>query len=51
MNDLYVGVPVKLGADGVEQIIEFELTKQEQSQLENSAQAVEELIEVMKNAS
>ena len=51
LNDLYVGVPVKLGADGVEQIIEFELTKQEQSQLENSAQAVEELIEVMKNAS
>lgn len=51
LNDLYVGVPVKLGANGVEQIIEFELTKQEQSQLENSAKAVEELIEVMKNAS
>lgn len=51
LNDLYVGVPVKLGADGVEEVIEFELTKQEQSQLENSAKAVEELIEVMKNAS
>ncbi|MEE2884312.1 MAG: malate dehydrogenase [Chloroflexota bacterium] len=51
LNDLYVGVPVKLGADGVEEVIEFELTKQEQSQLENSAKAVEELIEIMKNAS
>ncbi len=44
---LFVGVPVKLGANGVEQIIEIELTQDEQAQLQKSAQAVKELVDVM----
>jgi malate dehydrogenase len=47
IQGLFVGVPVKLGANGVEQIIEIELTQNEQSQLQKSAQAVKELIDVM----
>ena len=47
IHGLFVGVPVKLGAKGVEQIIEIELTQDEQSQLQKSAQAVKELIDVM----
>lgn len=47
IHGLFVGVPVKLGAKGVEQIIEIELTQDEQSQLQKSAQAVQELIDVM----
>ena len=50
LNDLFVGVPVKLGASGVEQVIEFDLTVEESSALKRSAAAVEELLEVMKNA-
>ena len=47
IHGLFVGVPVKLGAKGVEQIIEIELTQDEQAQLQKSAQAVKELIDVM----
>ncbi len=47
IHGLFVGVPVKLGAKGVEQIIEIELTQDEQSQLQKSAQAVKELVDVM----
>jgi malate dehydrogenase len=47
IHGLFVGVPVKLGARGVEQIIEIELTDDEQSQLKKSAQAVKELVDVM----
>lgn len=51
IEGLYVGVPVRLGASGVEEVIEFELTDDEQAELENSAEAVSELVEVMANAS
>ena len=47
IQGLFVGVPVKLGAQGLEQIIEIELTPDEQSLLQKSAQAVKELIDVM----
>ena len=47
IHGLFVGVPVKLGARGFEQIIEIELTEDEQSQLKNSAQAVKELVDAM----
>ncbi len=47
IDGLFVGVPVKLGARGLEQIIEIELTQDEQSLLQKSAQAVKELVEVM----
>lgn len=47
IRDLFVGVPVKLGAKGVEQIVEIRLTDQEQALLQKSADAVKELVEVM----
>lgn len=50
INDLYVGVPAKLGASGVEQIIELDLSEEEQGQLAKSAGAVRELVEVLNRA-
>ena len=47
INGLFVGVPVKLGANGVEQIIQIKLTPDEQVQLERSAGAVKELVAVI----
>lgn len=47
INDLYVGVPVKLGAGGIEQILEIKLTAAEQAALENSAAAVQGLVDAM----
>jgi malate dehydrogenase len=49
-NDLYVGVPVKLGRNGIEQIIEITLTQEEAAALQNSANAVQELFEKLKTA-
>ncbi|MES0445153.1 MAG: malate dehydrogenase [Desulfobacterales bacterium] len=48
INDLFVGVPVKLGANGIEEIIEITLTKEEKAALEKSADAVRELKELLK---
>ena len=42
-NDLFIGVPVKLGRAGIEEIIEIKLTDDEQAALNKSAAAVEEL--------
>jgi len=42
-QDLFIGVPVKLGASGIEEIIEIKLTDDEQAALKKSAAAVEEL--------
>ena len=50
ISGLYVGVPVKLGSAGVEEIIEINLSESEQSALEASAAAVQELVEIMDNA-
>ncbi len=47
INGLYVGVPVKLGAGGVEEIVEFDLTAGEHAALCRSADSVRELVEVM----
>src|SRR4029079_9813744 len=47
LNNLFVGVPVKLGASGVEQIIEIKLTAEEQAALNKSAGAVRELVDVI----
>ncbi len=44
-HDLVLGVPVKLGSDGAEAIIEYALTPEEKTALETSAQAVRELCE------
>ena len=48
IRDLFVGVPVKLGARGVEQIIEIKLTADEDAALKKSAGAVKELVDVIK---
>ena len=48
INGIYVGVPIKLGANGVEEIIEIDLTDDESAQLKSSAAGVQELIDVMK---
>ena len=48
-NDLFIGVPVKLGAGGVEDIIQIELTDAEKTALDKSAAAVEELKGTLKN--
>jgi len=48
-KDLFIGVPVKLGAGGVEDIIEIDLTADEKTALDKSAAAVEELKGVLKN--
>ncbi|MBD86612.1 MAG: malate dehydrogenase [Gammaproteobacteria bacterium] len=50
INGIYMGVPVVLGANGVEKVIELGLTSEEQSLLNNSAEAVRELVDVMANA-
>jgi len=48
IRDLYVGVPVKLGAKGLEKIIEIKLTAEENAALQKSAAAVKELVEIIK---
>ncbi len=47
INGLFVGVPVKLGAKGIEQIIEIKLTPEEKAGLDKSAAAVKELCGVI----
>ncbi len=48
IDGLYVGVPVKLGARGIEKIYELKLTDDETAALKNSADAVEELVKVLR---
>jgi len=48
INGLFVGVPVKLGSRGIEQIYEVKLTSGEQAMLKKSADAVQELVDVLK---
>ena len=47
-KDLFIGVPVKLGSKGVEQIIEIKLTDDEKAALAKSAKAVQELKDILK---
>jgi malate dehydrogenase len=47
ITDLYVGVPIKLGAAGVEQIIQLKLTDAESAALHKSSGTVKELVEAM----
>ncbi|HEX7124329.1 MAG TPA: malate dehydrogenase [Thermodesulfobacteriota bacterium] len=48
VNGYFVGVPVKLGAGGVEQVIEIELTAEERAALQKSVDAVKELVGLIK---
>lgn len=50
INGLCVGVPVKLGAGGVEQIMQIGLTEEERTALRHSAASVQELVDVMRKA-
>jgi malate dehydrogenase len=47
IDGLFVGVPVKLGREGVRQIIELSLTEEEFAALKNSAAAVQDLVDAM----
>ena len=48
IKNLFVGVPVKLGARGIEEIIQITLTAAERAALQKSADAVKELVDVIK---
>jgi len=48
MKDVYLGVPVKLGARGMEQVVEIQLTAEEKQALGKSADAVRELFRILK---
>jgi malate dehydrogenase len=47
IDGLYMGVPVKLGAQGIEAVIELDLTDDERAALEASASAVREVVGVL----
>jgi malate dehydrogenase len=47
IDALYMGVPVKLGAGGIEEIVELELSEEEQAMLNESADAVREVVGVL----
>jgi malate dehydrogenase len=49
IDGLFVGVPVKLGARGIEQVYQIKLTAEEQTALQKSAASVKELVEVLKS--
>ncbi len=46
VEDVYMGVPVKLGAKGVEQIVEIKLTSEEKEEFDKSVEAVREVIKI-----
>jgi malate dehydrogenase len=48
INNLFIGVPVKLGTKGVEEIIKMRLTEEEKKALHASAAAVQRLVDDMK---
>lgn len=47
MKDIYLGVPVKLGKNGIEEIIEVDLNKEEKEMLNQSAEAVKSVMKVL----
>jgi malate dehydrogenase len=47
IDSLYMGVPVKLGAAGIEEIVELDLTEQERGWLDESAAAVRDVVSVL----
>ncbi len=48
VNGIFVGVPVKLGSNGVEDIIEIELNQEEKAQFDSSVSAIRKLVEEIK---
>jgi malate dehydrogenase len=47
IKDLYIGVPVVMGANGVEKIVEIELNADEKAQLAKSVQAVQSIVDIL----
>src|SRR5688572_33307426 len=47
IDDLYMGVPVKLGARGIEEIVDLDLTADERAALDESAAAVRDVVSVL----
>jgi malate dehydrogenase len=47
LKDVFLGVPVKLGAGGIEEIIELKLTKEEKKAMEESAASVKSMMDVL----
>jgi malate dehydrogenase len=47
VKDVFLGVPVKLGANGIEEIIELKLTKEEKKAVEDSAGSVKSMMDVL----
>jgi len=50
IEGLYMGVPVKLAAGGIEEIVELDLNEQERESLQESTAAVREVVGVLTNA-
>ncbi|MFO7262779.1 MAG: malate dehydrogenase [Bacillota bacterium] len=48
-HDIYLGVPTILGGNGIERVIELELTPEEKAALDKSAQSVENLLQIVRN--
>jgi malate dehydrogenase len=48
VKNLYAGVPVKIGKNGVEKVIEIDLSIEEKKQFDNSIQAVQKLLDAAK---
>jgi malate dehydrogenase len=51
LNELFIGVPVRLGRNGIEELIEVDLDENEQSLLNSSAESVREMIEALERIS
>ncbi len=49
VRDLYLGLPAKLGARGVEEIVSIDLTQDEQAALQKSANSVRELVQALRS--
>jgi len=49
LNDIYLGVPVKLGKNGIEEIIEIDLNEEEKALVNKSASAVREVMDILDN--
>lgn len=47
-NDIYLGVPTILGGNGIEEVIELDLTDEEKAALDQSAQSVKSVLDVLK---
>lgn len=47
-NDIYLGVPTILGGNGIEEVIELDLTDEEKSALDKSADSVKDVLKVLK---